>query len=219
MKAIVDAWAHADLAYYYPSGKEMLLRHGEFIPMRGRLDFGYISLDHKHKETVVSFQGTDLAREWRQNLRCLTTDKKGFAFTAFSEPYLMDFKPFVEDCLNMYPDYSISFRGHSRGGAIAGNAAMHIAEAGVPNSCITFGEPPPFTKEGRDYVNKLPIDYTWVKNGWDIVCSAVPHGKHAGKLYQLKQPFWHRFLPFRIADHTKYARRVRNLFNKLAKES
>ena len=215
VKTISDAWYYADLCAYYPDGTEALLNDGEFLALRGRPDFAYIFLDHSHNKAWFVAQGTDHRDEWIANLRCLTNvDGK---FVAWHDTFLLYFQPKLVEVFNRYPEYDWFFTGHSRGGGLAGNAAAYIADTfRKPVSCITFGEPAWVTKKGRDYVNKLPIDYTWVCNGWDIVCSLPPFGFHPGKKFHIKRPFWHRLMYFRIDDHTNYGRAIRDRLKKKA---
>ena len=213
MRAISDAWYYSDLAYYYPNGTEALLDDGGFIPLWGKPDFAYLYLDHKNKKAWFVGQGTDNLKEWLKNIRCLREVEGKFVawYDDFRKYFQTKLASFFED----FPTYQWFCTGHSRGGAFAGNAAAFLAsEYGKQIRCITFGEPAWLTAEGKEHVESLPIDYTWVVNGWDAVTNAPPFGHHAGKPLYLPQPPWHKLAYFRVKDHTTYDRNLRNYLRK-----
>ena len=153
---------------------------------------------------VVAFDGSNDLGDWINNLKATTTDD---IHNGFYDSFAM-FADDIEGYLTQIGDYeSVIFTGHSRGGALATVAASFFVLEGVLKSasCITFGAPKVGDRDFRDNYNRLPIDHTGYRNGWDIVTYLPPSFtgyRHVGKLVKIKRPWYRKFLmTFRIKDH------------------
>ena len=115
-----------------------------------------------------------------------------------------NFKQPIREYLAQYPDKSVYFVGHSRGGSIAPLGARDQAKnAGRSCSCIAFGAPRVFTKDGRDQMNALAVNYTNVHHGYEFTKFLPPRClsfRHAGRFLWLEEPFIHRLF-HKIRDH------------------
>ena len=148
---------------------------------------------------VFSFAGSDDIQDWINNFRMDSLkEHRGF------ESSFEKFHDIVDKYMKTYFNRDIYVTGHSRGGALATQCAEYIAKNYGPCSCVTFGSPRIGNRTYRDMYNKLPINHTTVRNGWDIITYLPPViYKHVGKVITLKQHWWHRFMYWRVKDHLK----------------
>jgi len=102
---------------------------------------------------------------------------------------------------NLPPIYHV---GHSRGGALSPLAARDTAKnLGIPCSCFAFGAPRIGTKEFRDEIDILPINYLNTHHGAEFTQFLPPElagFRHAGRPLQLNEPKWHMLFN-KIKDH------------------
>jgi hypothetical protein len=98
----------------------------------------------------------------------------------------------------------VYYIGHSRGGALNQLAARDAAKnLGIPCSCFSFGAPRVGTKQYREEMDGLPINFTNIHHGSEFTQYLPPEWagfRHAGKALQLEEPWWHVLFD-KIKDH------------------
>lgn len=184
-KILKQMWYFAEKSYK-PIGTFRVLGHDKMLFIDRR------------KFIVFAFAGSDDLKDWVNNFKVNDLQEhKGF-YESFSK-----FKREIFFILDQHPKKNIYITGHSRGAAIATFCAEFIArECNRPCSCFAFASPMVGNKKFRESYNKLPINHTVIRNGWDIV-TYVPPGifRHVGKRIRLKQPWFHRLMFWRVKDH------------------
>ncbi len=155
-----------------------------------------------HNDFIIVFDGSNDLKDWVSNFRA---NKDGDIHSGFYASFLKFEAELSEYLNNRFA--SVTFAGHSRGGALATIAARYFIDRGALNSCscITFGSPKVGDREYRDGYNKLPIDHTGYRNGWDLVTYTPPSltgYRHVGKIVRLKRPWYRKYLiTLRVRDH------------------
>jgi predicted lipase len=238
MKMIQDLWRYAKLATSEPQNKDEFISLNsdlsdnliEFIPMENFLDYGYIA--EYENRIVFCYRGT------KGKIQAWLSDFDAYPLQYDGSPVLQSgrwgegcihdgfytgwsyFKPIITDYVKVLKKNKIKKEllctGHSRGGALSTLCARHIAK-NLKLSCsnISFGAPAQGTKQYRDEYNKLPIDSTYVINGYDIVPTMPPKQfgfRHVGKPFLLSQPIWHKWF-CKISDHyySSYEKKIKEL--------
>jgi len=124
------------------------------------------------------------------------------AWNTFKKPI----NQYINKILNIesLPFPKIEVTGHSKGSTLATLCCRHLAKnRRLPCSGIVFGTPRVGNKEFRNEFNILPINFTRVNLGYDIVKYVPPAlwtFRHVGKSYWLKQPFWHKYF-MKVHNH------------------
>ncbi len=149
----------------------------------------------------IVFRGSDDIKDWLSNFDA----GWGGEHDSISESYegfTKDISHIAKHYLNL--DWTIC--GHSRGGALATFCAENLSMI-KPLSCITFGAPAVYRKEGRDHYNRLPIDHTNIFVRGDIVATSklihLAGFRHVGKEVVLPASFLNNFTFFRVKAHLR----------------
>lgn len=216
MNKLLDLWRFAEVAYDYPSGHETLFADAlEFVRLDFRHDFGFIA--RYKSRIIISFRGTkDFRTKAGYEAWCMNLDTyplyrrnderihKGF-YEAW-QPFKAEINDYIKvlQKLKFLTLPAIEVTGHSRGSCDGTLCCRYIAKnLKIPCSGIVFGTPRVGNKFFRNEFNMLPINFTRVNNGYDIVQYVPPRSlnfRHVGKHYWLKQPFWHKWVR-KVHDH------------------
>ncbi|PHH61792.1 hypothetical protein CDD81_7956 [Ophiocordyceps australis] len=110
---------------------------------------GYVAIDHRHREIVLSFRGSNNARNYIANLEFVFSDcnlapncliHSGF-LSAWQEVSSLVSNA-IANLRSRNPSYSISITGHSLGGALATIAAAYLSrDTHITPSVFTYGSP------------------------------------------------------------------------------
>lgn len=201
MRIIPDLWRYSKLAGKQPSTEDTSPGGGKIVAIKRDNDYGFVAIEEKR--IVFAFCGSNDVKDWIENLEAAPAPVSGI-HSGFWVTWL-EFQGRVFEMVKNYGQAKPIFvTGHSRGGALAALAARGIAHnSGRPCSCITFGAPRVGAKEFREEIDLLPINLTRVVNGFDVVTMLPPAAigfRHCGKLFQLKQPWFHALF-FKVKDH------------------
>lgn len=158
---------------------------------------------HDRPAVIAAFQGTKGTwQDWKRNFK-VTPDKNGVdrGFAAEWEMYIEQFGHWFSS-FSHYGDVYLT--GHSQGGPTSAQAAEYVCDKfDVPCSCITFGSPQWCNKTARNRYDIKPINLTNVINPMDIVTRVDPKAERPGKTFELRNPWWHVFVPaFLFVEHT-----------------
>jgi hypothetical protein len=98
----------------------------------------------------------------------------------------------------------VIYVAHSRGSALAALAARDAAKnLGISCSCFAFGSPRVGTKQFREEMNALPVDYLNVHHGYEFAKYLPPEFagfRDAGRALDLREPWWPP-ISRKITDH------------------
>ena len=148
----------------------------------------FILINHKYKEIIVIFRGSQYIEEWFQNLNLFET-KLLFNndFRIHSGIYNMyhdkninkNMIYILKNLFHHFPDYKTIFSGHSRGGVTSIIFAFELLENGKIDKKInkeyeiyTFGNPPIFNYKIAKHLHNHPnIKVYNVFNEYDIISS------------------------------------------------
>ncbi|TID19955.1 gb [Venturia nashicola] len=123
---------------------------------------GFVALDLTNNFTVISFQGTESAKQTKAdlnfNLKAIShvcadcTTHTGF-WQSWEEARPQVSKA-IDELRAKYPDHKLIVTGHSLGGAIATLAAAEMRSSGTPVDLYTYGAPRVGNQKLADYIQR-----------------------------------------------------------------
>jgi len=142
-----------------------------------------IILNHKYKEIIVVFRGSQYIDEWFNNL-CIHEKPITFSpnykihkgiFSMYSKKDVDENIYYVlKNLFEFFPDYKKIFTGHSKGGVDSILLAFELdckLSKKYEYEIYTFGNPPIFNTDFANYLHKHPnITIFNVINPDDIIC-------------------------------------------------
>lgn len=149
----------------------------------------FILINHKHKEIIVIFRGSQYIEEWFQNLNLFETKflfNKEFSihsgiYNMYHNKNINNNMIYIlKNLFYYFPDYKTIFSGHSRGGVTSIIFAFELfnkIEKNINNKkrkyeIYTFGNPPVFNYKIANYLHHHPnIKIYNVFNEYDIISS------------------------------------------------
>lgn len=153
-----------------------------------------IILNHKYKEIIVVFRGSQYIDEWYKNLCIYETPiafspnykiHKGIYSMYSAKEIDQNILYVLKNLFEFFPDYKKIFTGHSKGGIDSILLAFEL-DCKLSNKyeyeIYTFGNPPIFNKNFANYLHKHPnITIFNVINPDDIICILpFPNRFHIG---------------------------------------
>ncbi|KAJ3238134.1 hypothetical protein HDU78_003665 [Chytriomyces hyalinus] len=165
-------------------------RNATFTPSRddGK-EQGYIAVSPSLKTIVFAVDGSNTVEEWLNNLKIWKQDLSVRGCASGIEVHVgfwdvwTQLRPTMEPVLVKYlkafPDYSVSFIGHSLGGAVTLLAAVDFVNRGVVpasrSTLVSFGQPRVGNVEFAQCISKLGFkQVARVVNKSDIVIHLPP---------------------------------------------
>ncbi|KAJ3063284.1 hypothetical protein HDU99_004915 [Rhizoclosmatium hyalinum] len=162
-----------------------------FTPSADGNSQGFVAISPSLKSIIVSLRGTNSAAEVvadlfvvPQNLPVKNSPEEVLVHAGFWYVWAEQLRPVVEPVLKKYikanPGYTVSFVGHSLGGAAAVLAAVDLTARGVVQAgksrLITFGQPRIGNAAFGAYVNSFHFaEVSRVVNYNDIVPHLPPY--------------------------------------------
>jgi pimeloyl-ACP methyl ester carboxylesterase len=200
MHPIKKAWILSDYVYLDQEVHNKLPEDLVFVAsLRHGSDRCFMWKDTEDLHIV--FRGSDDLMDWVSNLDAGWAGEHDSISESY-ESFSSDILHIAKHHLNL--DFNIC--GHSRGGALATFCAEHLSIL-KPLSCITFGAPAVYRKDGRDHYNRLPIDHTNVYVRGDIVATSkmiyLAGFRHVGKSVVLPASFLNLLTFFRVKAHLR----------------
>jgi hypothetical protein len=185
----------------------------KITPMVRDNDHGYWT--EENDRLVFCWAGSDDFMDWVSNISFLALREGNTIHFGFYDSW----KKFKDEVSVVAGDYaarwtarglkpSLFFTGHSRGSPLTILAARHCAKnLGLACRGVVFGAPLIGTQAYKDEFEILPLDFTRVENGWDIVTQVPPEKfgfRKEGKIVKIKQPWWHQHPLLTATDHVGY---------------
>ena len=162
----------------------------------------FILINHKYKEIIVIFRGSQYIEEWFQNLNLFETQflfNKDFSihsgiYNMYCNKNINKNMIYIlKNLFHYFPDYKTIFSGHSRGGVTSIIFALELLENGKINKkrkyeIYTFGNPPIFNYKIANYLHYHPnIKVYNIFNEYDIISSLpIPYRYQIGTEILLK---------------------------------
>ncbi|KAI8621708.1 Alpha/Beta hydrolase protein [Chytriomyces sp. MP71] len=130
--------------------------------------FGYIAASHVRQAIVVSFRGSLTALDWLTDLEVIETTYPNECKSAVHSGFLTywqtiadQVKHLIIDFKSQHPHYTLSFLGHSLGGALALLGAVDLVHSNIipPHEVhiVTFGQPRVGNAAFGEFVTSLQI--------------------------------------------------------------
>ncbi|ORX74963.1 alpha/beta-hydrolase [Linderina pennispora] len=145
---------------------------------------GYIAFNEPCKEIIVAYRGTDSLIDWLTNLNFDKTAwpaniSNSLVHEGFLNAYLVSMQQVqeaVDSLLAKCPDATISFTGHSLGGALACISMVDTAQRhrGIKMQMFTYGQPRTGNQAFAEYVENLGHPVFRVVYRHDIVPRMPP---------------------------------------------
>jgi hypothetical protein len=197
----MKAWILSDYVYFDEEVHNKLPMELKWVAtLRHGSDRCFIFKDSESLHIV--FRGSDDFWDWISNADAGLWGQEHDSISESYESFSGDISHIAKHHLNL--DFGIY--GHSRGGAMGTFCAEHLSII-KPLSCITFGAPAVYRKEGRDHYNRLPIDHTNIFVRGDIVATSklihLAGFRHVGKEVVLPASFLNLLAYFRVKAHLR----------------
>jgi hypothetical protein len=149
-------------------------------PTTTRYADGFIAVNDRHEQIIVSFRGSLSLLNWISNLRVwqetVPWGQAGSVHSGFLSVYKKMASVVQSGLLEqqlLHPHYSVLFTGHSLGGALASLAAVDQAVNTTRRvSLITFGQPRVGNLEWSQFVNTT---LSGTLQRWVNKADLVPH--------------------------------------------
>ena len=196
-----EIWQFARATYWKDAFADPTYTHTEYTH-----DNDYMCISQRSGRVIIAFKGSDDIQDWISNMITGIGDTEHKGFQESFNKFIPELNQYLADA----PGLEIVVTGHSRGAALATQCAEFIADTlSLPCSCLAFASPRVGTKTFRNHYNKLPIDHTVIRNGWDIVTylpTEILGYRHVGKSVRLKRPWYRKYsMTMRSLDHKSEA--------------
>ena len=130
---------------------------------------GYVGVIQPENQILVVFRGSASTRNWMDDADVILTQYSTFAecncnvhsgFYASSNNIYPFVHEYVNDMLDIFPNFNVTITGHSYGAAVAQLISMELLSNGIYSSLYNYGQPRIGDRNYANFVNSK-MDKLW----------------------------------------------------------